>query len=164
MIAGTTSTLRFRLGHDLLEASEAVIFTVASGDGEVILTKRYPDGGDSVSVAEDGTVFVRFTQEETLGIGESAGEDGRFLVEAQVNFRDKSVAKSGIMRGFVRRTLATETVAGNTPSDEGEDGVDLVLEEGIVMLRGERGEKETRATRATKETAARRARARTTPR
>ena len=141
MIAGTTSTLRFSLGHDLLEAAEAVIFTVAAADGDVILTKRYPDDVDSVYVTEDGTVFVRLTQQETLGIGESAGDDRRFLVEAQVNFKDKSVAKSEIMRGFVRRTLATETVTGNSPSGDGDGGVDLVLEEGIVMLRGERGEK-----------------------
>lgn len=119
MKAGTTFSLVLKLIQKP-KAIDEVIFTITNGKNK--LTK-------SQNGADDGIYAIGINQEESELIKGSA------MIEAQINYADKSVDKSLIKEIKVRDTLNTTPVDGNMPS--GDDGVELVLEcieKGVALL------------------------------
>lgn len=119
MKAGTTFSLVLKLIQKP-KAIDEVIFTITNGKNK--LTK-------SQNGADDGIYAIGINQEESELIKGSA------MIEAQINYADKSVDKSLIKEIKVRDTLNTTPVDGNMPS--GDDGVEIVLEcieKGVALL------------------------------
>ena len=119
MKAGTTFSLVLKLIQKP-KAIDEVIFTITNGKNK--LTK-------SQNGADDGIYSIGINQEESELIKGSA------MIEAQINYADKSVDKSLVKEIKVRDTLNTTPVDGNMPS--GDDGVELVLEcieKGVALL------------------------------
>lgn len=70
---------------------------------------------------ENNQFLVPLHQEDTLTL------KGLTRIEAQINFKNKNVAKSEITNVFLKDTLATETVAGNTPNTASVEDVTLEI-------------------------------------
>lgn len=64
---------------------------------------------------------------------------GDVEVEAQLNFKDKSVSKSKITSFYLERTLNTNVIDGNTPSEEQISIVSMDFEAGVVIAKIEGG-------------------------
>lgn len=120
MKAGTTDRLVIHLG--MTKPFDSVIFTLASSSNssEYTITKTTSDG-------EAGIFLIDLTQEMTLNL---AGN--QVNLEAQINYTDKSVAKTQISTFYINDTLATKLIEGNKPSDDTE-GINIILE----MIKGD---------------------------
>lgn len=95
---------------------DQIIFTFEGKDHKQV-QKVYP----GVVKYENNQFLVPLYQEDTLTL------KGLTRIEAQINFKDKNVAKSEITNVFLKDTLATETVAGNTPNTTSVEDVDLSI-------------------------------------
>lgn len=95
---------------------DKIIFTFEGKDHKQV-QKVYP----GVVKHENNQFLVPLHQEDTLTL------KGLTRIEAQINFKDKNVAKSEITNVFLKDTLATETVAGNTPNTASVEDVDLSI-------------------------------------
>lgn len=109
MKSGETGYLRITIANLTEEAMQLVneiIFSIKSECS--MIQKRYPEN----VTLEDGAFYIPLTQENTTALV------GRYSVEAQINFADRSVSKSNIENGKMAQTVYTEFIEGNYPNDE----------------------------------------------
>ncbi|MBQ0074502.1 MAG: hypothetical protein KBT34_09935 [Prevotella sp.] len=121
------STLMIVIASDIqnIEAVDEAIFTLK---GNERLTKRFPSSSVGFS---NGLFSIALTQEETLQL---ATENGHMIdIEAQVNFTDKSVAKTETANVFISGTLATELVDGNYPSAYTAAEIKMRFLDGVIV-------------------------------
>ena len=123
MKAGETGLIIVNLAVDMALV-DSIIFTIS---GHEQLTMEYP--GD-VTV-EDGMFRIPLSQNDTENLC------GYYQLEAQINYKNKSVAKSKICRGFVSSTLATKFIDGSVPSGN-EETVNLEIDSTVIVA-GEGG-------------------------
>lgn len=115
MKQGATYNLALKI--DIDKPYNEVIFRLKSNDGLV----------ERVCTSDDSGVFIiPLTQEDTLKL------KGKILVEAQVNYEDKSVEKSTTKQFYVHKTLGTKIIDGNKPNIEDGD-----LEKVLEMINGD---------------------------
>lgn len=122
MKSGATYFIPVRSDLDVT-AVDKVIFTIK---GAATIKKEYP--GD-VTVS-NGIFMIPLTQEDTKALAPS-GRD--ILIEGQVNFKDKSVGKTGINRLHTSGTLATELVEGNYPTGYNMEEVKMDFMDGVIV-------------------------------
>lgn len=126
MKAGETALLSVSIDIEDMANVHSVVFTMISGIHPV--TKVYPDDVTFI----DGQFKIPLTQADTVALV------GHFAMEAQVNFANASVVKTGIYDGFISSTIATTPITGNTP-DGNETEVHLRVDS-IVVYGGGSGE------------------------
>lgn len=100
---------------------------------KISIVKNYPE---EVTYAE-GKFTIPLNQQDTILLGGKYGGDVE--VEAQLNFKDKSVSKSKIASFYLERTLNTNVIDGNTPSEEQISIVSMDFEAGVVIAKIEGG-------------------------
>lgn len=117
--AGSTYNLLVKL--DIARPFDEVIFTLKSDtDKQLQITKTADD-------YTEGTFLISLTQQETELL------KGTVMIEAQINYTDKSVDKSMISYKVISPTLATTFVEGNTPTEATMEDIDIVLD----IIRGD---------------------------
>lgn len=121
MKAGETGLIIVNLAVDMALV-DSIIFTIS---GHEQLTMEYP--GD-VTV-EDEKFRIPLSQSDTEKLC------GYYQIEAQINYKNKSVAKSKICRGFVASTLATKIIDGSEPSGN-EETVNLEIDSTVIIAGG----------------------------
>lgn len=133
MIAGATYTLPLDIGYPV-QNTDKIIITLKNESTGIKRTKRYPND-EETRLLEDGRIGARLTQQDTVDLV------GYVKVEAQINLKSGSVAKTTTERTFISQTLNTEMVVG--AADNGEnllDGVTLKLGAPItVVVEGSEG-------------------------
>lgn len=124
MKSGATYFVVVRTDIDNIKKVNRVIFTLK---GVKTLTKRYP--GDVTF--EDGTFLIPLYQQDTIDL---SGEHGKQVeVEGQVDFADKSVAKTERVKMFIDRTLATVVNTGNRPSSYSGGEIHMKFMDGVIV-------------------------------
>lgn len=108
-----------------IDTVDSVIFTFADFSKTKILQKTYP--ADVKYIEKKFNIFL--TQEDTVSLA------GKGYIEAQINFKNKSVAKTEISRYSSKDTLATEFVEGNTPNDLELNSINLDIEGELIYAR-----------------------------
>lgn len=108
-----------------IDTVDSVIFTFADFSKTKILQKTYP--ADVKYIEKKFNIFL--TQEDTVSLA------GKGYVEAQINFKNKSVAKTEISRYSSKDTLATEFVEGNTPNDLELNSINLDIEGELIYAK-----------------------------
>ena len=112
--AGSTYNLLVKL--DIARPFYEVIFTLKSdADKQLQKTKTADD-------YIEGTFLISLTQQETELL------KGTVMIEAQINYTDKSVDKSMISYKVISPTLATKVIEGNTPTESIMEDIDIVLD------------------------------------
>ena len=103
---GSTATICISLPGVALRLVDSIIFTFKNEKyaREPLLQKTYPDDVTAV----DDVLYICLTQEETLLM-----QSQSVYLEGQVNYSDKSVVKTYIIKHYVDSTLATQVVDGN---------------------------------------------------
>ena len=133
MIAGATYTLPLDIRYPV-QNTDKIIITLKNESTGIKRTKRYPNDEETRLLA-DGRIGARLTQQDTVDLV------GYVKVEAQINLKSGSVAKTTTERTFISPTLNTEMVVG--AADNGEnllDGVTLELGAPItVVVEGSEG-------------------------
>lgn len=117
MKQGSTFIMIVNLDVDITQV-DSVIFTLKNKD--TILTKENWS-------YENGKFKIPFTQEETVLL------EGRAQIEAQINFENRSVAKSKIKDVYIGSTLATRIIDDNIATDEQKE-VSLDIDGDIVNI------------------------------
>lgn len=123
MKQGSTFILSVNLDVDMSYV-DSIIFTVKNKD--VKLTKED-------WIFDDGKFKIPFTQEETVQL------EGRTLIEAQINFIDKNVAKTKIETIYINPTLDTRIIDGNQASIDGTE-INLEVDGEVTYVGGLGGE------------------------
>ena len=100
---------------------------------KISIVKNYPE---EVTYAE-GKFTIPLNQQDTILLGGKYGGDVE--VEAQLNFKDKSVSKSKITSFYLEKSINTKLIQGNTPSPNQISIVDIDLEAGVVIAKIEGG-------------------------
>ena len=108
-----------------IDTVDSVIFTFADFSKTKILQKTYP--ADVKYIEKKFNILL--TQEDTVSLA------GKGYVEAQINFKNKSVAKTEISRYSSKDTLATEFVEGNTPNDLELNSINLDIEGELIYAK-----------------------------
>ena len=108
-----------------IDTVDSVIFTFADFSKTKILQKTYP--ADVKYIEKKFNIFL--TQEDTVSLA------GKGYIEAQINFKNKSVAKTEISRYSSKDTLATEFVEGNTPNDLELNSINLDIEGELIYAK-----------------------------
>ena len=108
-----------------IDTVDSVIFTFADFTRTKILQKTYP--ADVKYIEKKFNILL--TQEDTVSLA------GKGYVEAQINFKNKSVAKTEISRYSSKDTLATEFVEGNTPNDLELNSINLDIEGELIYAK-----------------------------
>lgn len=108
-----------------IDTVDSVIFTFADFSKTKILQKTYPT--DVKYIEKKFNILL--TQEDTVSLA------GKGYVEAQINFKNKSVAKTEISRYSSKDTLATEFVEGNTPNDLELNSINLDIEGELIYAK-----------------------------
>ena len=108
-----------------IDTVDSVIFTFADFSKTKILQKTYPT--DVKYIEKKFNILL--TQEDTVSLA------GKGYIEAQINFKNKSVAKTEISRYSSKDTLATEFVEGNTPNDLELNSINLDIEGELIYAR-----------------------------
>lgn len=123
---GSTATICISLPGVALKLVDSIIFTFKSEqyDREPLLQKTYPDEVTAV----DDTLYICLTQEETLLM-----QSQSVLLEGQVNYSDKSVAKTYISKHYVDSTLATQVVDGNKANPAMAECVEMTAETAVYL-------------------------------
>lgn len=123
---GSTATICISLPGVALKLVDSIIFTFKSEqyDREPLLQKTYPDEVTAV----DDTLYICLTQEETLLM-----QSQSVYLEGQVNYSDKSVAKTYISKYYVDSTLATQVVDGNKANPATEECVEMTAETAVYL-------------------------------
>lgn len=131
MIAGATYTLPLDIRYPVRN-TDKIIITLKNESTGIKRTKRYPNDEETRLLA-DGRIGARLTQQDTVDLV------GYVKVEAQINLKSGSVAKTTTERTFISPTLNTEMVAG--AADNGENLLDgVTLELGAPITEAEGGE------------------------
>ena len=120
MISGATYTLPLDIRYPVRN-TDKIIITLKNESTGIKRTKRYPNDEETRLLA-DGRIGARLTQQDTVDLV------GYVKIEAQINLKSGSVAKTATERTFISPTLNTEMVVG--AADNGEnllDGVTLEL-------------------------------------
>lgn len=131
MKSGETGYLKVLLEgltEEALELTNSIIFSVKSKTA--LIKMEYPGAVQYV----DGSFYIPLTQEDTEKL------TGRYMVEAQINFIDRSVSKTDIYSGNVESTLNTEIVLSNGPRDLNADIVLHVEPVQIISAGGGTGD------------------------
>ena len=127
IIAGTTVNLKVNCNFELLaDTIDSIIVTMISYKGKIV-SKRYP--GDVT--LDESSIYVPLTQEDTLALV------GKGEFEAQINFNNKSVAKTLQKTIYVEESNATEIIDGNTPA--GQQEKDILVEIAGNLIYGRDG-------------------------
>ena len=108
-----------------IDTVDSVIFTFADFSKTKMLQKTYP--ADVKYIEKKFNILL--TQEDTVSLA------GKGYVEAQINFKNKSVAKTEISRYSSKDTLATEFVEGNTPDDLELNSINLDIEGELIYAK-----------------------------
>lgn len=108
-----------------IDTVDSVIFTFADFSKTKILQKTYPT--DVKYIEKKFNILL--TQEDTVSLA------GKGYIEAQINFKNKSVAKTEISRYSSKDTLATEFVEGNTPNDLELNSINLDIEGELIYAK-----------------------------
>lgn len=108
-----------------IDTVDSVIFTFADFSKTKILQKTYPT--DVKYIEKKFSILL--TQEDTVSLA------GKGYIEAQINFKNKSVAKTEISRYSSKDTLATEFVEGNTPNDLELNSINLDIEGELIYAK-----------------------------
>ena len=108
-----------------IDTVDSVIFTFADFSKTKILQKTYP--ADVKYIEKKFNILL--TQEDTVSLA------GKGYIEAQINFKNKSVAKTEISRYSSKDTLATEFVEGNTPNDLELNSINLDIEGELIYAK-----------------------------
>lgn len=128
MKVGATYLIESSLDVDLTLVS-SIIFTLKSIRK---ITKTYP--GEVTWDDNKKKFLIPITQEETLRL--TSGDDQKILpkvqIEAQINFYNKSVAKSVTTEITFDSSVNTTLIEGNTPSGENVIDVSLVIDGEVV--------------------------------
>lgn len=127
MIAGATYTLPLDIRYPV-QNTDKIIITLKNESTGIKRTKRYPNDEETRLLA-DGRIGVRLTQQDTIDLV------GYVKIEAQINLKSGSVAKTITERTFISPTLNTEMVVG--AADNGEnllDGVTLQIGTPVIPL------------------------------
>ena len=108
-----------------IDTVDSVIFTFADFSKTKILQKTYP--ADVKYIEKKFNILL--TQEDTVSLA------GKGYIEAQINFKNKSVAKTEISRYSSKDTLATEFVECNTPNDLELNSINLDIEGELIYAK-----------------------------
>ena len=108
-----------------IDTVDSIIFTFADFTRTKILQKAYP--ADVKYIEKKFNILL--TQEDTVSLA------GKGYIEAQINFKNKSVAKTEISRYSSKDTLATEFVEGNTPNDLELNSINLDIEGELIYAK-----------------------------
>ena len=108
-----------------IDTVDSVIFTFTDFSKTKILQKTYP--ADVKYIEKKFNILL--TQEDTVSLA------GKGYIEAQINFKNKSVAKTEISRYSSKDTLATEFVEGNTPNDLELNSINLDIEGELIYAK-----------------------------
>ena len=108
-----------------IDTVDSIIFTFADFSKTKILQKTYP--ADVKYIEKKFNILL--TQEDTVSLA------GKGYIEAQINFKNKSVAKTEISRYSSKDTLATEFVEGNTPNDLELNSINLDIEGELIYAK-----------------------------
>ena len=108
-----------------IDTVDSIIFTFADFSKTKILQKTYP--ADVKYIEKKFNILL--TQEDTVSLA------GKGYIEAQINFKNKSVAKTEISRYSNKDTLATEFVEGNTPNDLELNSINLDIEGELIYAK-----------------------------
>ena len=108
-----------------IDTVDSVIFTFADFSKTKILQKTYPT--DVKYIEKKFNILL--TQEDTVSLA------GKGYIEAQINFKNKSVAKTEISRYSSKDTLATEFVECNTPNDLELNSINLDIEGELIYAK-----------------------------
>ena len=108
-----------------IDTVDSVIFTFADFSKTKILQKTYP--ADVKYIEKKFNILL--TQEDTVNLA------GKGYIEAQINFKNKSVAKTEISRYSSKDTLATEFVECNTPNDLELNSINLDIEGELIYAK-----------------------------
>lgn len=123
MKQGATYLLAIKLDANLEDIAE-VIFTL---QGDSAVQKRYPYDVSQ----KDGLFSIPLTQEDTMLLCKTYSR--KIEIEAQINYTNLSVSKTSITEIFLRRSLATEIVDGNTPAGISATEVSLEVVGGVLV-------------------------------
>lgn len=113
MKAGATYNVEVTLKDLDISKVSSILFTLKSLRD---ITKQYP--GDVIWDEDNSKFYIPLTQEDTLKLtlNNSVQEAQTNVdVEAQINFADKSVAKSDITSFTLDKSLKTKLIKGNYP-------------------------------------------------
>ena len=123
---GSTATIQVSLPDVALKLVDSIIFTFKSEkyDKEPLLQKIYPDE----VIVVDNVLCICLTQEETLLM-----QSQSVYLEGQVNYSDKSVAKTYISKYYVDSTLATQVVDGNKANPATAECVEMTAETAVYL-------------------------------
>lgn len=108
-----------------IDTVDSIIFTFADFSKTKILQKTYP--ADVKYIEKKFNILL--TQEDTVSLA------GKGYIEAQINFKNKSVAKTEISRYSSKDTLATEFVECNTPNDLELNSINLDIEGELIYAK-----------------------------
>ena len=108
-----------------IDTVDSVIFTFVDFSKTKILQKTYPADVKYI----EKKFNIPLTQEDTVSLA------GKGYIEAQINFKNKSVAKTEISRYSSKDTLATEFVEGNTPNDLELNSINLDIEGELIYAK-----------------------------
>lgn len=125
MKAGGTYIISVELADIKIAQVQSIIFTLKANK---TVKKVYPDNVDYI----DGKFKLSLTQQDTLDL------EGNISIEAQINFLNKSVAKSFIKFAYIKPTLATQIIDGNKPYEDNDD-IYMGIDEIIVYAGGGEG-------------------------
>lgn len=125
MKAGGTYVISVELDDIKIAQVQSIIFTLKANK---TVKKVYPDNVHYI----DGKFKLSLTQQDTLDL------EGNISIEAQINFLNKSVAKSFIKFAYIKPTLATQIIDGNKPYEDNDD-IYMGIDEIIVYAGGGEG-------------------------
>ena len=123
---GSTATIQVSLPDVALKLVDSIIFTFKSEkyDKEPLLQKIYPDE----VIVVDNVLYICLTQEETLLMKSQS-----VLLEGQVNYSDKSVVKTYIIKHYVDSTLATQVIDGNKANPAVAECIEMTAETAVYL-------------------------------
>ena len=128
MKQGETGYLRLTFSNLIdIDMVDSIIFTVQSQNIQKTQVQKSWTCEDSVVSYVEGVFYFPMTQKDTTILR------GTYEVEAQINYKDKSVVKSIIQSGRIDRTLATTFIEGSTPSEDQFDDIDLKVEDHVSL-------------------------------
>lgn len=118
-IAGETSLYIVDLAISDFSVIDTIIFTFK---GRGVVTKTYPKD----ITYQSGKFFIPLRQQDTISL------QGNFDIQAQINYKNKSVAKTSVGSGEINSTLATKIIDGNMPSGN-EANITLTIEGNVII-------------------------------
>lgn len=127
MKSGETGIVAITCNGVVSKEVDKVIFTLI---GAKTLTKTSSLG--EVLIREGGIFEILLQQEDTIGL--SGGSERTILIEGQIVFKNKSVAKTLVTNLLMQKTLATEIIENNSPDPTQLNSVKINMATAIATM------------------------------